>query len=120
MVEDRVTDGKRVGQLLASELSGRSDGRLDRVSVVDADPQARPDDDGTLAYRVAFDDDRVADVSLYPDRVELLVRTGPEAVADRAREEGLEAIEADDGARVRVDDGAAVKRALDALLAGLS
>ena len=58
MVEDRVTDGERVAQLLASELSGRSDGELDRFSVVDADPDAEPTPEGTVAYRIAVDGDR--------------------------------------------------------------
>ena len=73
MVEDRVTDGERVAQLLASELSGRSDGPLDRFAVVDADPDAEPAPDGTLAFRVAVDGDRVGRVRIYPDGAEIRV-----------------------------------------------
>jgi len=127
MVEDRVTDGKRVAQLLASELSGRETGRLAAVSVVDADPDADPDPDGTFAYRVAVRDDIVAAVRTYPDAATLDMTDSPDgdsrpgAVVERARELGLHAEDGDgdDPPRVYVESGAAVKRALDALVDGL-
>jgi len=51
MVEDRLTDGVRIGQLLASEVSG-NEGRLRDLSLADADPDAEPTPDGALAYRI--------------------------------------------------------------------
>jgi len=132
MVEDRVTDGTRIAQLLASELSGREDGRLDTVSVVDADPDAEPDRTGTTAYRVAVRSDVVATVAIYPDCAELsFVAPGAStpavsggagpldvaAVRERARQAGLDTGE--NGTLVRVESGAAVKRAFDAVRAGL-
>ena len=120
MVEDRVTDGKRIGQLLASELSGREDGSLGRVALADADPDAEPSPDGRLAYRVSVDEDPVARVTLYPESVTVVVTAGVDSVATRAREEGLDASVEDGRAVVRVESGAAVKRALDAIVAGLS
>jgi hypothetical protein len=50
MVENRVTDGTRIAQLLASELTGLSRGPLSGVEVVDADPDAEPSPGGTFAY----------------------------------------------------------------------
>jgi len=134
MVEDRVTDGKRIAQLLASELSGREDGDLDTVSVVDADPDAEPVPDGSTAYRVAVREMVVAEAVIYPEVVELALVTavdrratddreeGPietTAVRERARQESIETEMVDDRPVVRVDSGAAVKRALDAVRAGL-
>jgi len=51
MVEDRLSDGTRIAQLVASELTGDRD-TLARVVVADADPDVEPTDDGAFAYRV--------------------------------------------------------------------
>jgi hypothetical protein len=51
MVEDRLTDGVRIGQLLASEIAGDR-GRLDGIAVTDGDPDVEPTADGALAYRL--------------------------------------------------------------------
>ena len=51
MVADRLTDGVRIGQLLASEVSG-NEGRLRSLSIADADPDVEPTADGALAYRI--------------------------------------------------------------------
>ncbi|WP_415381328.1 hypothetical protein [Halosimplex sp. TS25] len=133
MVEDRVTDGKRIAQLLSSELSGRDRGALGDVAVVDADPDAEPSPDGTVAYGVEFRDERAGTVRIYPDAATLTMDRRADAVAEAARDDistferderpaadrdtGLSVSE--DGA-VRVESGAAVKRAVDALVAGLS
>jgi hypothetical protein len=129
MVEDRVTDGERVAQLLASELSGRSDGPLDRFAVVDADPDAEPAPDGTLAFRVAVDGDRVGKVRIYPDGAEIRVEDASDGsengsldtgrLVEATRGDGLRAETTDDGVVVRIGYGAAVKRAVDALVAGV-
>jgi hypothetical protein len=51
MVEDRLTDGRRIAELLASELDGLG-GALAAVAVVDADRDAEATPDGAYAYRV--------------------------------------------------------------------
>ena len=56
MVEDRLTDGVRIGQLLASEISG-NEGRLRDLALADADPDAEPTPDGALAYRIVRGDE---------------------------------------------------------------
>lgn len=144
MVDDRVTDGRRIGQLLASELDGRDDGPLSALSVVDADPDAEPSANGTVVYGVARDGDRFADVLLHPERVTVRLRTDdPAAVVDAVRGPALtvrrpepaDGPESDnaspeparstdrgvDPAVVVLDvtAGAAVKRCVDALVAGL-
>jgi len=93
MVEDRVTDAKRVAQLLASELTGLETGPLAAVDVTDADPGADPSPGGTVAYRVTVEGAVVGAVVMYPDRV----------VVDLG-EDGL-----------TVESGTAVKRAVDAV-----
>ena len=117
MVEDRITDGKRIAQLLASELTGLSTPPLDRVRVTDADPDADPSAEGTFAYGVDLDGERLGEVFVHESaaRVDLQVGTGamPESVAT----DGLAATESDDGLRIRVERGAAVKRAADLLVA---
>ena len=57
MVEDRTTDGKRIAQLLSSEVSSREDSGLDGLAVVNADADVEPSADGELAYEVALRDD---------------------------------------------------------------
>jgi len=85
MVADRLTDGVRIGQLLASEVSGNR-GRLRDLALADADPDVEPTADGALAYRIvregeAGDGDReavdavdsalVAEAYVHPDRVRI-------------------------------------------------
>ncbi|WP_135363748.1 hypothetical protein [Halosimplex halophilum] len=126
MVEDRVTDGKRIAQLLSSELSGRDRGVLGDLSVVDADPDAEPAPDGTVGYGVAYRDERVGTVRLHPDAATLSIEADTVAdadhpLADRVADavDGPDLSATDDGT-VRIESGAAVKRAVDALIAGLS
>lgn len=113
MVEDTITDGKRIGQFLASELTGLERGLLSQVDVVDADPDAEPSPGGTEAYTVTLDGDAVAVAVLLPEAVELR-RTAdtwvqPETLRDITVEED----------RLTVESAAAVKEAVDCLVATL-
>ena len=94
MVEDRVTDGKRIAQLLASELSGLETGPLAAVAVADADPDAEPTPGGTVAYRVTYRDEQVGTARIYPERAVLSLSAG-------------------DRTEVSIGSGAAVKRTVD-------
>jgi len=111
MVERRVSDGRRIGQLLASELTGLAVGVLADVSVTNADPDAEPSETGTEAYRVTHDDTVVASVLLYPDHATVCLHDG------RAWPAAVTRSDAGDGAAdtLRVTSGADVKRAVDAL-----
>ena len=89
MSADRVRDGHRIAQLLASELeSGATD---ERLTVTDADPEVEPTADGALAYRVLDEesDDVLADVFVQPDRAYVEFRVAPDATAAAADEAGL-------------------------------
>jgi hypothetical protein len=108
MVEDTVTDGKRIAQLLASELTGLETETLERMSVTDADTDAMPSDSGTLAYRITLDDSEFAVAELYPEYVELTV-SKPVAT------EAAPALCPDEPNVVTVTSGVAVKRAVDLL-----
>ncbi|WP_123533541.1 hypothetical protein [Halosimplex salinum] len=117
MVEDRVSDGKRIAQLLSSELSGRDRGTLGDVTVVDADPDAEPSPEGTVAYGIAYRDERVATVRIYPDAATISVDLAAETVTAAVRGPDLRVVDETD---LRIESGAAVKRAVDALVAGLA
>ncbi|UPW00991.1 hypothetical protein M0R88_02560 [Halorussus gelatinilyticus] len=134
MVEDRTTDGKRIAQLLSSEVSSREDSGLDGLEVVNADADVEPSADGELAYEIAFREDGdettdgddgdavLAEVYVHDERVRVEFRERVDAAADAAEEVGL---------RVRpkavrpprtlvfVEDGAEVKRATDVFVAVL-
>jgi hypothetical protein len=141
MVERRVSDGKRVGQLLASELEGLSVGVLDAVSVVDADADATPSEEGTEAYRVAHDGTVVASVWLHPEHAAVRLhgeRAWPDSEAtdrtdgptadetDGPTADGTDGPTADETTvlkradSLRVESGAGVKRAVDAFRAVLA
>lgn len=62
MVRERLDDGVRIAQLLASELSGGATHPGFRV--VDADRDVEPTPDGAVAYRVAFDPDAAEESAL--------------------------------------------------------
>jgi hypothetical protein len=119
MVDDRLTDGRRIAELLASELDGLG-GELAGVAVTDPDRDVSPTPDGAFAYRVANrgsdgTETALAEVFVQPDRARVEFGVAPEAAADAAADQNL---------RVRpkavrpprtlvfVEDGAAVKRAV--------
>ncbi|RXK51639.1 hypothetical protein [Halorientalis pallida] len=120
MVEDTITDGKRIAQLLSSEITGRETGPLAAMAVVEADPDVEPTADGAFAYGVDRDDERVADVAVQPERAYLELRTGVDAGAAAAADADLrvrpKAVEPP-RTLVFVESGAAVKAAVDVLVA---
>lgn len=117
MVEDRITDGKRIAQLFASELTGLTTPPLDRVGVDDADPAAEPSAGGTFAYGVTLDGKRIGEVFVHETTARVDLSVVDEAVVENAGADGLRVTDGDDGVRVHVEYGAAVKRAVDLLVA---
>jgi hypothetical protein len=120
MVEDELDDGKRIAQLLASEITGHERPPLGRLSVENADPDAEPSLDGTFAYEVARDGAVVAEVYVHPDRARVEIRDALDAAGVAARDAGLrvrpKAVEPP-RLLVFVESGAEVKRALPVLRA---
>lgn len=122
MVEKRTTDGKRIAQLLSSEVASREDSGLDALEVVNADADVEPSAEGELAYEIARDDSILAEVYVHEDRVRVEFRERADTVAEAAESAGL---------RVRpkavrpprtivfVEDGAEVKGATDVFVAAL-
>ena len=122
MVEERLDDGVRIAQLLASELS--SDAVRPPFSVVDADPDVEPSPDGARAYRVVLDaggQTPVATVAVHPGRAHAAFRAVeraadlPAVAAAAADEAGLRSrpkAVSPPQTLVFVPDGAAVKRVL--------
>ena len=119
MVEERLTDGRRIAELLASEVTGHA-GDLAAVSVTDADADVEPTPDGAFAYGIDRDGDRVASVFVQPDRVRVAFEHAVDVAADTAREAGLrvrpKAVEPPK-TLVFVEDGVDVKRLLGAVRA---
>lgn len=117
MVEDSLSNGRRIGQLLASEIRGRTRGPLGSLAVVDVrDADGRPE--GQFAYGIDRGDERLADAYVHENRASLAVRTGIEAAVAAADRNGLDLQEDtpdSPGPAVVVDSGAAVKRALNVL-----
>jgi hypothetical protein len=111
MVEDTVTDGKRIAQLLASELTGLDEGLLEDISVADADPDAVPTDAGTEAYTLVAGDDPIGTVSMFPEYATV---TFERAVAWPEGDRRPDLLDDSDSTLV-VSSGAAVKRAVDAI-----
>lgn len=139
MVEARVTDGRRIAELLASEIDGREDGHLERLAVVDADTDVEPTTDGARAYDVgrtegsdraeemereaeteregAAERERpVARVFVHEDRVRVEFERGRERAASAAEAVGLRVrpkATTPPKTLVFVEDGGEVKRASD-------
>lgn len=119
MVEDRITDGKRIAELLSSELSARDTGPLAAVSVVNADRNAEPSQDGTRAYGMVTDDADVGVVSLFPDYARVTLTMGAETAVEFAPSKGIPARRENDAAVLQIESGAAVKRAVDLIAAAV-
>ncbi|EMA16355.1 hypothetical protein BDK61_2513 [Haloarcula quadrata] len=113
MVKDSISDGRRIGQLLASELTGLQRGPLSGVSVVDADRDVEPTPAGAFAYRVTADGTEVAVVEVTPETARLVLEQAPVTAPER---DDITV----DGTTVVVHSGAAVKTAVDMLERSLS
>lgn len=126
MVEERLADGTRIAQLLASELDGRDDGRLASLSVVEANHDVEPTAEGAFAYAIEQEQEeeepgdgrRLCSVFVHPDRAHVELAAS-EGIVEAAENEGL---------RVRpkathppktlvfVESGAEVKRAVSVVV----
>ena len=111
MVDEKITDGKRIAQLLASELNGLESGVLNSVSVVDAEPDAAPDESGSEAYRIVYGESPVAVVSMFPTETRVTFRIAVPWPEERRRPETV----AESGTALVISSGAEVKRAVDAI-----
>lgn len=109
MVDNRITDGKRIAQFLSSELTGLHGGILSRVTVVDAEPAVEPSADGSRAYQIALDESPIATVLVYPERAE--VRLSEARVWQGEAGNGVRI----DESTLTIESAAAVKRAVDCL-----
>jgi len=108
MVENRITDGKRIGQLFASELTGLERGPLGAVSVEDAEPDVEPTAEGAFAFRVAAEGETLGTVRVTERtaRLELATPTAFESERDDVTVE-------ERGNAVVAHSGAAVKTLVD-------
>jgi len=115
MVEDRITDGRRIAELLASELDGRSDGPLASVAVVNADPDVEPSDGGGRAYDIVVDGPAAATVFVHPERVRIETAIERSEFGATASDGVSIRLASGAGTVIVVKHGAAVKRAVDVL-----
>ncbi|MFC6717437.1 hypothetical protein ACFQGT_04880 [Natrialbaceae archaeon GCM10025810] len=126
MVEDRITDGRRIAELLASEVDGREDGHLGDLEIADPDRDVEPTPDGARAYAVSFSaepdrtGDRLARAFVHPERVRLEFDRGVDATVEAAGDVGLRVrpkATTPPKTLVFVESGAEVKRATDVIQA---
>ncbi len=107
MVEERVTDGVRIAQLLSSEIDGRVDGALARLSVTNPDRTVSASAEGERAYDIEWTEERIEDpddarrqgdveggrqvaqVFVHDDRVRIEISAGQDVAAERAEAEEL-------------------------------
>lgn len=110
MVERRITDGKRIAELLASELDGLAVGPLAEVGVVDAEPDVAPSDGGSYAYAIEHSGERIGEVYVRPEGAVLRFEEGW-AVQKLPDQVGL-SLEED---KLNIRRGASVKGVVDGL-----
>ncbi len=89
MVTDRITDGKRIGQLLASEIHGHERGGLGELEIVDADRGVEPTESGAFAFAIECDGDRIAEAYVHPDRLRVEFSSAVETVAEAGTQAGI-------------------------------
>ncbi|MFB6073340.1 MAG: hypothetical protein ABEJ88_10300 [Halobacterium sp.] len=123
MVEDEITDGKRIAELLSSEVTGHEEGAFGSLAVTNANPDVEPTGEGAHGYDVERDGERLASVYVQPERVRVELVDGLEAAREAAARRDLRVRPvASEPPRllVFVASGAEVKRALDVLGAAAS
>lgn len=117
MVEDRITDGKRIAELLSSELSARETGPLAAVEVIDPDQDATPSKDGTPAYGIAINGSEAGVVTLFPEYARVTLSVGVDTAVETAAEVGVPVRREEGTVVLQVESGAAVKPATDVIAA---
>ncbi|MFB6125445.1 MAG: hypothetical protein ABEJ59_05750 [Halanaeroarchaeum sp.] len=122
MVDREISDGERIVALLAAELRGRTSPPFDDLAVDEdaAETDAGDAGPGTVAFAVRAGDERLATVVVQPERCYLAFDAGLAAAADAAEDTGLRTrpkATSPPGLLVFVENGAAVKRAVDVLVA---
>lgn len=120
VVDERVTDGRRIAELLASEIEGRADGVFEMLSVTDADRSVEPRPDGTRAYDISANTTVIGQVYLHPSRARLELSGGQAAGRDAVGSTDLEwRTTGGPGPKLLIflPDGVAVKRVLPVLRA---
>lgn len=120
MAEDELTDGVRIAQLVASEVTGHEDAPFDVLNVEGTDLDVDPTVEGARAYDVAHEGTVLATMFVHPDRAHLEFRTGLDTARDVAEDRGLrtrpKAVEPP-RLLVFVENGAEAKRVLGVLAA---
>lgn len=122
MTKENITDGRRIAELLASELTARRDGPLASLELIDVDTSLDSDVFGALAYGVVDDETRLADIYVHDDRVRIEFLVGLDSVPEVGEKAGLRVRpKAVDPPRVLVfvESGAEVKRALGVVEAAI-
>lgn len=136
MVEERLTDGYRIGELLASEIDGRRSGPLSSLAVANADRTVEGTPEGERAYDVRLlEGDRDPRREPTPDDAgelfgQVFVHgTGATLALEEATEAAIEAADAADletdrdwrvgAVAIRLAYGAQCKRAIDVLEAAV-
>lgn len=90
MVGDELTDGTRIGQLLASEIHGHERGSLGELVIVDADRDVEATEAGAFAFAIGVDGgDRIAEAYVHPDRLRVEFSVAVETAAEAATRAGL-------------------------------
>lgn len=126
MVEDSLSDGRRVAELLASECTGLATGPLEDVAVTGADPDVEPTEAGATAYRITHEGNPVATVSVTPSvallefEATVVEPVDLAAVVEDVEHPDLLLADDDAATTIRVESGAGVKAAVDVLWQVLS
>jgi hypothetical protein len=137
MVEERLTDGYRIAELLASEIDGRRSGPIADLAVANADRTVEGTPAGERAYDIRLvSGDRdprreptPADagelfgrVYVHETGATLALEADSEAAVEVASSGGLETDESwrNGALAIRLEYGAQSKRAIDALEAALA
>jgi len=107
MVEDRITDGERIAEVLRAEIEGRGTGGLDRLSIAERD--------GTTT--VLLDGEPLTTLEPGQSSLEISFCRAGEAVRAIAGDGGLDTRSGNGSVTVVVGSAAGTKRVVDLLAA---
>lgn len=118
MVENQVTEGRRIAELLASELDGRTDGWFDQVTIANVDQDVEPSVQGRAAYDIVINAKTRGTVYLHPQRVRVELNDRIADLTAAAHAAGLPVRRKASGPPtvvILLENGAAVKPVLDVI-----
>ncbi|MFB6254827.1 MAG: hypothetical protein ABEI06_09460 [Halobacteriaceae archaeon] len=88
-MENTIDDGKRIAELLSSEVTGHETELLDEMTIVNVNEDVSPSVEGDRAYDINYRSSQMASIFIHEDRAHIELREGLESAKEAAHNQDL-------------------------------